>query len=87
MNTNLICITGYTEGGECSHCGRELRHCVVTDSGVFGARCFGNQVTKPLTYQGKAYRLSTDAVISLAKMARNPARNGIGPHQLTFQAT
>ena len=84
--TNLICITGYTEGGECSHCSRELRHCIMTDAGVFGARCFSAQVTKPRTYAGKAYRLSTDAVVSLAKMARNPTRNGIGPNQLTFEA-
>lgn len=84
--TNLICVTGYYEGGECVHCGRELRHCIVTDSGVFGARCFANQVTKPRRYNGKAYRLSTDAVISLARMARNPARHGIGPEALTFEA-
>ena len=84
--TNLICITGYFEGGECSHCARELRHCVVTDAGVFGARCFGAKVTKPQVYRGKAYRLSTDAVISLAKMARDPARHGVGPAQLNFEA-
>ena len=81
-----ITITGYYQGGECCHCGRELRHCVVTDSGVFGARCFGQQVTEPLTYGSKKYRLSADAVISLAKMARSPARHGIGSHQLTFTA-
>lgn len=84
--TNTINITGYFEGGECAHCSRELRHCVATDAGVFGARCFAAKVTKPRTYAGKAYRLSTDAVISLAKMARNPARNGIGPQHLTFEA-
>lgn len=83
--TNKICITGYTQGGECTHCGRELKHCVHTDSGVFGARCFANTVTKPLTYNNKKYRLSTDAVISLAKMARDPKRHGIGPYQLTFE--
>lgn len=84
--SDKITITGYFQGGECKHCGRELRHCIVTDSGIFGARCFGATLTKPRTYGGKPYRLSTDAVISLAKMARNPARNGIGPYQLTFEA-
>ena len=84
--TNAITVTGYYEGGECSHCARELRHCVVTDHGVFGARCFGQQVTAPRMYRGKAYRLSADAVISLAKMARDPARHGIGSAQLTFEA-
>lgn len=86
-NTNdKITVTGYFQGGECVHCGRELKHCVVTDAGIFGAACFGNKMTKPRTYNGKSYRLSTDAVISLAKMARNPERNGIGAYQLTFEA-
>lgn len=84
--TDRIQVTGYFEGGECLHCGRELRHCIVTDAGIYGARCFANQVTKPQTYNGKAYRLSTDAVISLARMARDPARHGIGAAQLTFFA-
>lgn len=84
---NLICITGYIRDGyECSHCGRELKHCVVTDSGIFGAACFANKLTKPRAYNGKKYRLSTDAVISLAKMARDSARHGVGPQQLTFEA-
>jgi hypothetical protein len=83
---NLICVTGYYQDGDCSHCGRELRHCIVTDAGVFGARCFANTVTKPQTYNGKAFRLSTDAVISLARMARDPARHGIGARALTFEA-
>lgn len=83
---NTICVTGYFQGGECIHCGRELKHCVVTDAGIYGAACFANQATKPRVYNGKKYRLSTDAVISLAKMARNPDRNGIGPYQLTFEA-
>lgn len=82
---NTLQITGYLQGGECKHCGRELRHCIVTTSGIFGARCFGNAITKPRTYNGKPYRLSTDAVISLAKMARDPARHGIGSYQLTFE--
>ncbi len=84
--TDKITITGYFQGGECKHCGRELRHCVVTDWGVFGARCFGQHVTKPQTYMGRSYRLSADAVVSLARMARNPKRHGIGPYQLTFEA-
>jgi hypothetical protein len=69
--TNTISITGYFEGGCCMHCGRELRHCVQTDAGTFGAACFGKQITKPRIYRGKAYRLSTDAVISLARTAHN----------------
>ena len=81
-----ISVTGYFEGGCCMHCSRELRHCVQTDAGTFGAACFSNKITKARTYKGKSYRLSTDAVIGLAKMARDPARNGIGPQQLTFEA-
>lgn len=80
-----ITITGYFEGGCCCHCGRELRHCVQTDAGTFGARCFGAKVTKPRVYNGKPYRLSTEAVISLAKMARNPMRNGLQAHHLEFE--
>lgn len=80
-----IVVTGYWQGGECSHCGRELRHCVVTDGGVFGAACFGQQITKPRLYKGKPYRLSTEAVICLAKMARDPQRRGVSAHDLTFE--
>lgn len=84
--TTTIRITGYyRDGYECCHCGRELKHCIATDRGVFGAACFSNKITKPRVYNGRKYRLSTDAVISLAKMARNPERNGIGPYQLTFE--
>ena len=82
-----ITITGYhCFGYECSHCGRELKHCVATDAGVFGAACFANKLTKPRVYNGRKFRLSTDAVVSLAKMARDPARHGIGAYQLTFEA-
>lgn len=84
-DTKMICVSGYYQGGECTHCGRELKHCVVTDHGVFGAACFVNKVAKPKTYNGKKYRLGTDSIISLAKMARDPARHGIGSHQLTFE--
>lgn len=82
---NQIKVTGYFQRGyECCHCGRELKHCVATDRGIFGAACFANKITAPRVYEGRKYRLSTDAVISLAKMARDPARHGIGDYQLTF---
>jgi hypothetical protein len=85
--TDTITITGYHRFGyECAHCGRELKHCIATDRGIFGAACLANKLTKPCTYMGRKYRLSTDAVISLAKMARDPARHGVGPRQLTFEA-
>jgi hypothetical protein len=85
-NTAPITVTGYFEGGSCGCCGRELRHCVQTDAGTFGARCFAVKVTKPRIYAGKPYRLSTDAVISLAKQARNPVRFGLQAHHLSFEA-
>jgi hypothetical protein len=85
-STNFICVTGYLEGGECAHCGRELRHCIVTDAGMFGARCFAVKVTKPKVYCGKKFRLSTDAVISLARMARDPVRHNLSSASLTFEA-
>lgn len=83
--SNQINITGYFEGGACGCCGRELRHCVQTDAGTYGARCFAVKVTKPVIYRGKAVRLSTDAVISLAKQARSPARFGLQPHHFSFE--
>jgi hypothetical protein len=76
-----ITITGYFQTGCCMHCGRELLHCVQTDAGTFGAACFGKRVTKPRTYRGKAYRLSTDAVISLARTAHR-----LTSEQLAFEA-
>ena len=68
--SRMICLTGYHQGGECAHCGRELKHCVETDAGIVGAACFV-KLTKAPTYQGRKYRLTTDAVISLAKNARS----------------
>ncbi|MBU6189476.1 MAG: hypothetical protein KGR68_09170 [Betaproteobacteria bacterium] len=84
--TPAIIVTGYSKGGCCMHCGRELLHCVQTDAGVFGARCFAAKVTAPRSYRGKSYRLSTDAVLDLAKRAHNPAHYGISAEALTFQA-
>lgn len=84
--TAPITVTGYTQGGCCMHCGRELLHCVQTDAGVFGARCFAAKVTAPRSYRGKSYRLSTDAVLDLAKKAHNPGRYSIPAEALTFQA-
>jgi len=84
--TSTISVTGYFEGGCCMHCGRELRHCVQTDAGTFGAACFSNTITKPLSHRGKSYRLTTSALIDLAKKARNPARFGLYSHNLEFEA-
>jgi hypothetical protein len=86
MTTTQIQVTGYFQGGSCGCCGRDLLHCVQTDAGTFGARCFAVKVTKPRQHRGKAFRLSTDAVISLAKQARSPARFGLQAHHLTFEA-
>ena len=84
--TQTITITGYFEGGCCGHCGRELRHCVQTDTGTFGAACFGKTITKPRSYRGKSYRLSTGAVIALAKAARHPDWNLIDSLNFAFEA-
>lgn len=82
-----IRITGYLEGGECAHCGRELRHVICTDgAGQVGARCFANALTKPRVYQGKKYRIGVDQVIYLAKRARNPERYGLHSSQFRFEA-
>jgi len=86
MTTATINITGYFEDGCCGHCGRELRHCVQTDAGTFGAACFDKVVTKPRTYRGKSYRLGAAAVISLAKMARNAAHYNLTADQFSFEA-
>lgn len=81
-----ITVTGYSNNGCCMHCGRELLHCVQTDAGVFGAQCFAAKVTAPRTYRGKTYRLSTGALLDLAKKAHNPAWYSIPAEALTFQA-
>lgn len=83
---NAIIVKGYTKGGECLHCGRELKHVICTSVGDFGAACFSNKVTMPRVYQGKKYRLATDSMITLAKEARDPGRNGISLWHLTFEA-
>lgn len=81
-----IRVTGYHRGGyECGHCGRELLHCIATDRGVFGAACLSQTMTRPQKYMGRSFRLSTSAMISLARMARDPARNGVSAQALTFE--
>lgn len=84
--TDTIVVTGYLRGGECAHCGRELKHVIVTDCGQFGAACMANKLTQPRVYQGRKYRLSTDAMISLAKQARDPERTGATLYARTFHA-
>lgn len=82
---NLICIIGYIESVDCGHCGRTLRHGIVTDCGTVGATCFAKKITAPRKHRGKTYRLDADAIISLAKRAHNPERYGIYSESLTFE--
>lgn len=82
---NMICITGYGQDSDCMCCGRALRHVIQTDAGSFGASCFIKRITRPQTYRGKPNRLSTDAVIYLAKRAHNPTRFQIPTAALIFE--
>jgi hypothetical protein len=83
--SNLICITGYVEMVDCGHCGRALRHGIVTDCGTVGATCFARKMTAPRKYKGKTFRLDAEGVIFLARRAHNPSRFGITADALTFE--
>lgn len=89
--TNLICITGYVEMVDCGHCGRSLRHGIVTDCGTVGATCFAQKITAARKHNGKAYRLDAASVVHIAKVVQraNPANwgsYGVSEASRTFEA-
>ncbi len=72
----MIAITGYEKDGNCEHCGRVLKHCIrLSDGRLVGATCFDKKVTTPKIYQGKKYRVGSEHIIKLAKVAQfvNPS--------------
>lgn len=90
---NEIAIVGYEQDGHCEHCGRALRHCIrISDGRLVGATCFDRVLTKPRVYQGKAYRVGSDAIIRYAKIVAfytteaASRRFGVEPHMLRFEA-
>lgn len=87
----VVTIVGYEEDGHCEHCGRVLRHCIrISDGRIVGATCFDKKITKPKSYNGKAFRIGSEGIIKYAKMAQfwseeKRARNGVYPHMLTYE--
>ena len=64
-------IVGYEQIGNCAHCGRALKHCIrISDGRVVGATCFDKVLTEPKVYQGKKYRVGSENVIFMAKVAQ-----------------
>ena len=86
-----INIVGYENDDNCEHCGRKLVHCVRTSDGkLVGATCFAKVITKPRDYFGKKYRLSSDEIIRLAKIAQfwsvdKQMRNGYYSNNFQFE--
>lgn len=73
----MIVITGYRQGGRCSHCSRPLRHVITTDAGDFGAACLASR--QAIT---GIHRRDASNMIDMAKLARFPTqwgRQGITP--------
>lgn len=68
---NMITINGYESNCICEHCGRKLTHGIKMEQDGFiktvGAACFLNDITRPQTYNGKEYKLSTKEIINKAK--------------------
>lgn len=68
---NTISITGYEQDGHCEHCGRALKHCIkISDGRIVGATCFDKKITLPREHLGKKYRVGSDSIIQLAKLAQ-----------------
>lgn len=67
---NTLTITGYEHDTNCEHCGRKLVHGIEINNGlIVGATCFDKLLTKARLYQGKKYRIGSENVIRLAKIA------------------
>ncbi len=87
---NTIAIVGYEQEGHCEHCGRALKHCIrISDGRIVGATCFDKKLTAPRTYQGKNYRIGSEGVVRLAKIAQyvpahNWGRYGVAAHNFDF---
>jgi hypothetical protein len=89
----MLEIIGYQEEHGCEHCNRWLKHGIVLSNGkVVGATCFDKKLTQPLIDKrtGKKYRLGSELIIKLAKVARlSPERQsqlGYGVHHFRFEA-
>lgn len=88
----MISIIGYEQDGHCEHCGRVLKHCIrISDGRIVGATCFDKKITQPKVYQNKKYRLGSNEIIRLAKIAEyipvsNWIRNyGISAFMMQFE--
>ena len=87
----MLQIIGYEQEHGCDHCGRYLLHGIaLSDGRVVGATCFDKKLTQPKVYQGKKYRVGTEHVIKLAKLASRSEtdlkRMGYGIHHFQFEA-
>ncbi len=89
--SNLICIIGYIEMTDCGHCGRTLRHGIVTDRGTVGGACFARKLTLPRQHNGKTYRLDPASIVHIAKAVQRAApgtwdRYGVNEASRIFEA-
>lgn len=88
-----LSIVGYEKDVNCQHCNKFLKHGIRLDNGqVVGAACFENQLTIEKVYQGKKFKMGTQAIIKLAKIAEyvSPAewsrRYGVSAHDFSYLA-
>ena len=88
-----LAITGYEQEGRCEHCGRALKHCIrISDGRIVGATCFDKKLTQPRVSGGKKYRVGSQWIIRLAKIAQFvPAdkwstRYGVSAYHMVFEA-
>ena len=84
-----ISIVGYENDDHCEHCNRPLVHCIRLDDGrLVGAQCFNKVLTKPVSYQGKTYRLGASKIIELAKIRQfwsEERRKRCGYYPISFE--
>jgi len=68
-------IIGYEQDTVCMHCNRKLLHGIKIanqdskDISIVGADCFDKDLTEARIYQGKKYRLGSNKIRELAKVA------------------
>lgn len=82
-------ICGYTQEEHCDHCGRALKHVVITDTqGKIGTSCF-LKITKPKTYNGKVYTMTANTIKDIAKQSMlsetRQQQLGILPNSFIFE--
>lgn len=85
-----IGITGYAQDDNCSHCGRALKHVILTSAGQFGSSCVVRMIKANKKRFGNNGKPSASMIVEFAKIQEycSPDRQfrmGYQPYMFTFE--